>query len=108
MIRFFVLTLFLFLLNCWNQQTLASSIFNFTSKKIYYTATQPTQTGKIKADSIETVAYQNKTDLKIYRGSALKQLVCQITLTENFDVFVHPYGIDHMACQKRAGRLPKE
>lgn len=107
-INIFIVSLLIFTTlpqNAWSYQ---SSIFNFSSKKIYYSLTNPSQTGKISPFKSKNILYYDeKTKLNIYTSIHKQNKTCHLEITERLDTFVTNKHKD-IKCTLRAERLPKE
>lgn len=83
-------------------------IYNFSSKKIYFSVKDPSQYGKVKSfDSERIHLNRERTLVHVYTSSTNTIRDCRLELYEKEDVFVTDKG-KHITCSPRAERLPKE
>jgi len=85
-----------------------SVIYNFSSKKIYYSVQNPSQFGKISPFKSKTIYLNGRNaPLNIYRTSTVEIKSCNLSIFEKLDAFVIDKG-KSIDCSLRAERLPKE
>jgi len=85
-----------------------SVIYNFSSKKIYYSVQTPSQYGKIQPFKKQSIYYnRKKVPLHIYTTSTIQIKDCIFKIGDRQDAFVTDKS-KSIECSLRAERLPKE